>query len=289
MAEAPPPPPPQGDPTVIFLHIGKTAGATVRRVLQRNVPPSRVMRIRNPISAEHGFLSDEPIRAFAGLSAEARARPRLIMSHMMFGLHEHVPRPATYITLFRHPVARVLSGYKNVRRHGEHRFHEMVVSQDMSLEDYVRSGVALELDNSLMRALLGDVETPYGACTAGMLERAKAVMDRHFAVVGLSERLDESLVLLGRTFGWRNIFYVSTNVSPVRLTRDDQPTATIAAIEELNRFDLELYAYADARMRAQVEACEGFSRDLDRFRRGNRLYRRWADVTYTWPRALRRR
>jgi Galactose-3-O-sulfotransferase len=211
------------------------------------------------------------------------------MAHMMFGLHEHVPRPATYITLFRHPVARVLSGYKNVRRHREHRFHDMVVSRDMSLADYVGSGVALELDNSLVRALLGDIETPFGSCTADMLERAKAVIDGHFAVVGMSERLDESLALLDRAFGWRNMFYVSTNVSPVRLSREDQPPATIAAIEELNRFDLELYAYADERMRAQVEACEGFARDLDRFRRGNRLYRRWADMTYTWPRSLRRR
>ena len=248
-----------------------------------------MLRIRNPITAPNGFLSDEPFRTYAALPRSRQERPRLVLAHMMFGLHEHVPRPTTYITLFRHPVARVLSGYKNVLRQREHRFHDMVVSGDMTLLDYVQSGVALEMDNSLLRAVLGDVETPFGACTADMLERGKAIMARHFSLVGTSERFDESLVLLGALFGWRNLFYVKTNVSPVRMTRADHPPATIRAIEDLNRFDLELYAHAEARMDAQIAACAGFARDLELFLRGNRLYRGWAEVTYGWPRRLLRR
>jgi hypothetical protein len=255
-------------------------------VLQRNVPPARVLRIRNPITAPNGFLSDEPFRTFAALPDADKVRPRLILAHMMFGLHHHVPRPSTYITLFRHPVARVLSGYKNVLRQPEHRFHDMVVSRNLGLMDYVQSGVALEMDNSLLRAVLGDVETPFGACNAEMLERAKATIARHFTLVGTSERFDESLVLLDRLFGWRNLYYVRTNVSPVKLKREEQPAGTIRAIEELNRYDLELYAFADARMSAQIDAFDCFAHDLDQFHRGNRLYRHWAALTYTTPRRL---
>ena len=113
-------------PTVIFLHLGKTAGATLRRILRRNVPGSQTLALRNPSSAPHGFLSAIPIERFADLPETERARPRLIMAHMVYGIHEHVPRPATYITLLRHPVARALSGYKSARYWPGHRLHAVV-------------------------------------------------------------------------------------------------------------------------------------------------------------------
>ena len=36
------------DPTVIFLHVGKTGGWTLRQVLYRNVGRSQVMRVKPP-------------------------------------------------------------------------------------------------------------------------------------------------------------------------------------------------------------------------------------------------
>ena len=94
------------DPTVIFLHIGKTAGWTLRQILYRNVPSDLVMRVRPPADRPRGFLNEEPLRAFASLPQDERARPRLIVSHMIFGIHASVPRSSTYITLLREPVAR---------------------------------------------------------------------------------------------------------------------------------------------------------------------------------------
>ncbi|MGZ4532437.1 MAG: hypothetical protein ACXVXP_08805, partial [Mycobacteriaceae bacterium] len=87
--------PPASDPTVVFLHIGKTAGATLRRILPRNLPRTRVLRLRNPSWSPHGFLSTLPIEQFAGMPEAERLRPRLIMGHMVFGIHEFVPRPST--------------------------------------------------------------------------------------------------------------------------------------------------------------------------------------------------
>ena len=219
-------------PTVIFLHLGKTAGATLRRILRRNVPGSQTLGLRNPSSAPHGFLSAAPIERFAELPEAERARPRLIMAHMVYGIHELIPRPSTYITLLRHPVARALSGYKSARYWSGHRFHDVVAGEDMDLPAYLRSGLALELDNSQTRAILADTTTPYGACTSEMLERAKARIDESFAVAGLAERFDESLLAIRRELGWSRLTYVNANVSRRKLARSDVPAETIRMIEE---------------------------------------------------------
>src|SRR4029077_1199286 len=79
------------EPTVIFLHIGKTAGTTLRRIPRRHYPKSDIMVVRSrPFTREHTLAQ------FAELPEAQRSAPRLIMGHTVFGLHELVPRPSTY-------------------------------------------------------------------------------------------------------------------------------------------------------------------------------------------------
>src|SRR4249919_4373485 len=170
------------DPTAIFLHIGKTAGWTLRQILYRNVPPRLVMRVRPPAHRPRGFLNDEPLKMFAALPEAERARPRLLVSHMIFGIHESVPRPAVYVTMLREPIARTISQYRHVLRTEHHRLHSQAASGRLTLEEYVCGGGAMEVDNAQTRALAGDVETPFGECTAGMLDQAVANLERHMAL-----------------------------------------------------------------------------------------------------------
>jgi hypothetical protein len=223
------------------------------------------------------------------MSEQERERPRFIMAHMMVGLHEFVPRSSTYITLMRNPVSRAISGYKNALHSPGHRFHEAVVSENLDLESYLRSGLALEMDNSQMRAVVADAATPYGACTQEMLERAKRTLDERFSVVGIAERFDETLVMLRHVFGWSKLYYVVANVSPHRIPRSSVSAATIELIEEQNRFDIELYDYALRKLDRQIQADPDFDRDLERLRRGNARYRPWGVLSYSVPARLRAR
>ncbi len=52
----------------------------------------------------------------------------------------------------------------------------------------------------------------------------------HFAVVGLSEKVDESLLLLKRSFGWKNIFYIKANVNKNRLAKEEVSKGTLNII-----------------------------------------------------------
>jgi hypothetical protein len=277
-----------GDRMAIFLHIGKTAGWTLRQILYRNVPRRDVMRVRPPMHRPRGFLNDDPLKTFAALPEAERARPRLLVSHMIFGIHDSVPRDSTYFTMLREPVARSLSQYRHVLRRPEHRLHAAAAAGELSLERYVTGGVALEMDNGQTRALAGDIETPFGRCTPEMLERAKRNVDEHFAVAGVTERFDEMLVALGREFGWRNLYYVRANTAPegqrVPITEEDREM-----IRAQNSLDCELYQYVVERFDAMVAASPEFARDLVRFQHGNRLYRPWGRIAYGAKQAAVRR
>lgn len=275
--------------TVIFLHIGKTGGYTMRRILARNFPAPLVLQLRNPSPEVNGFLSDGPIRAFGELPEEDRGRPRLIMSHMIFGIHEFVPRPSTYITLLRNPLARAISGYKHVLRAPNHRLHEMVIANRMSLDDYVRSGAALEMDNSQARAITRDVSTPYGQCSRDMVEKAKRTIDERFTLAGLAERFDETLVVLHGAFGWKNLHYVRANVAKAKQNGASIPAKTRALIEEQNWVDAELHEFAAKKLEESIAAYAFFERDLGRFRLSNRLFGPWGRLTYSIPKRVYKR
>jgi hypothetical protein len=271
------------DPTVIFLHIGKTAGTSLRRILHRQFRSSEILRVETPWRNPSRLRREETLDYFAGLPEERRSGARLIEGHVIFGLHRSVPRPSTYITLLRNPVALTISQYNFVLRRPRHWLHERVVSEAMTLEDYVKSGIALETDNSQTRALSGDTTAPFGGCTREMLETAKRNLEQHFAVTGLTERFDESLILLKRAFGWSNVRYVRANVSP---RKDPVSSATLHAIEEQNVLDMELYRWAFERFDAAIAADPSFGKEYERFLRSNGRYRPWGHLTTTYPEAL---
>jgi hypothetical protein len=266
-------PPANGErPTVIFLHLPKTGGVTLNRVIRRNYRRRDVWR--DPSEG----MSEAPV-VFGQLSEEKRARYRLLMGHMSFGLHELVPRPTAYFTVVREPVARVVSGYRYIRRTPQHLHYD--AARDMSLERMVRSGRWPAADNQQSRAIANDWSTPFGQCGQETLAAATRNLEERFVVVGLTERFDETLILLERAFGWRKLQYVALNTAPKRRVDLDRDAAR--AIEELNSLDRELYASVRARFEGALSAID-WRANLAAFERRNRLYRPWGTAVEAVPR-----
>jgi hypothetical protein len=176
-------------------------------------------------------------------------------------------------------VKLAFSQYRYVQRIPSHHHHEAV--KNLTLEEYVASKISFEMDNSQTRAIAGDLGTPVGECTDEMLELAKRNLDEHFAWFGLTERFDESLILLQRAFGWRRVNYVSANVAPGK--RPEPSARALELIAEHNRLDDELYRWVGERFDAAIAADSLFDETYDRFTRTNALYRPWGNLTYTLP------
>ncbi|HEX5176666.1 MAG TPA: hypothetical protein VFV83_06540, partial [Chthoniobacteraceae bacterium] len=163
----------------------------------------------------------------------------IFKGHMLFGLHAILPQPATYITVLREPVDRVLSSFYFMRNYKLHPLYWKFRFEHWSLEDFVRRSPR---DNVQCKILAGvEYARP---CTAEIYERAKENLLRCFSVVGLSERFEESLALMKLRFGWKLPRYASFNVSRTRPRKADVPRSTLDLIEEKNSFDISLYQYA---------------------------------------------
>jgi hypothetical protein len=122
----------------------------------------------------------------------------------------------------------------------------------MTLKDYVCSGITPELDNGQTKFLSNVPLLEFGKCSSEVLEIAKENL-RKMAVVGLTERFDETLLVLKRTFGWSTPFYFRHNVSPNRPRKQDIPQDTLRAIEKLNELDFELYKYAKELLEQHIQ------------------------------------
>lgn len=229
---------------LIFLHIPKAAGSTLHPILERHF--SRNVR--------HTIYYDVENRMahFRGLPLADRNDVRLLKGHFPYGLHDSLVGKTTYVTLLRNPIERVVSHYYYVKRTPRHYLYDQVISTKMGLADYVRSGITGELDNGQVRLLAGvDQAIPFGSCTREHLDIAKHHVEQDFALVGLSERFDESLVLMCIVLGWAWLpYYRNLNVTKGRPQHREIDPDVIAAIRETNRFDIELYEWVSERFEA---------------------------------------
>jgi hypothetical protein len=251
--------------SVIFLHIPKTAGSTLNGIIDHQFK-------RTATFTRHPHFSQEFNDEFKKLSEAQRERIRLVKGHMFFGLHEFLPQPAAYITMLRDPVDRIISYYYHTVRHPNYeKVYNNVVSRHMSLKDFASCGLTDSFENGQTRLLSGVQE---GDTAKEILERAKKNLQEHFAVVGLTERFDETLILLKRILGWRNIFYTKLNVGMNRSKKkEDIPKETLSIIEKYNELDIELYRYAQERFEEQIRQQDSsFEKELREFRSLNKLY-----------------
>lgn len=268
-------------PTVIFMHIPKTGGLTLGDIMLREYGRGRfeiVAGLGGPgrLEAHLRFLEtgEAPppglpgtgaLRQFERVPLARRAKLRGVMGHFPFGLHEAIERPSTYLTLVRDPIDRVLSAY-------QHR----VVRQRfaLSLEDYIRSERDPAMHNHQVRLLSGGRPDRRNRPGRGSLEKAMRNVEDHFALVGLTERFDESVVLAAHLFGWRKTAYRRQNEGRGRPRREDLAPELLMILERTNELDRELLEWARARFQQQLDVSGiDVERALARLHRKNAVFR----------------
>src|SRR5262245_11663212 len=173
---------------------------------------------------------------FKRLSEARRRRLQVVRGHLFYGIHEFLPQGATYITLLRDPVARLLSSYYFVLRRPLNPLHRKLKKEGLSVEDCIR--LFPERNNTQCRFIAG-VKDP-AISDERLLETAKENLTKSFSVVGLCERFEESLVLISKTFGWQISAYDNHKVAKSRPAIEPK---LAGLIREHNRLDVELYEF----------------------------------------------
>jgi Sulfotransferase family len=230
---------------LVFLHMPKAGGTTLEGIVKRQYAGRKSYRFTG---------SDENAAVFRALPEAERAAFDLLSGHVYFGIHEHVPRACTYITMLRHPVERIVSLYHYVKRSPGHYLYKYGFADRRDVEDFVHRPITVEIDNWQTRLLNPEPDSflPIGGVDERMLEIAKTNLREHFAVVGVTERFDETLSVLSRKFGWADVSYERRNVTENRQTLADLPESTVAAILDANRFDAQLHETARSLLEEQI-------------------------------------
>ena len=217
---------------LIFLHIPKTAGTTLNRIIEWQYSPLSIFTI-DPLG-----IRATPER-FKTLSEQRRRQFRVVRGHMVYGIHEFLPQGATYITMLRDPVARLLSAYSFILRRPLNPMHRKLKHERLGVEAFIR--LTPNRQNLQCRILAGVKDV---TCDQRVLDIAKENITKSFSVVGLCERFEESLMLIAKTFGWEIPYYENRKVSKVRPAVEP---GVVNMIQEHNRFDMELYEFARKR------------------------------------------
>jgi hypothetical protein len=138
----------------------------------------------------------------------------------------------------------VISFYDHARRYPQHHLYP-VLRDGADLKKIFQTRATAELFNQQTRMIAGDEWCDAGRMVdATTLEQAKANIRKHFAVVGLTEEFDASLLLIGHAVATKVPFYRKRNIAPKNARSDPLDSEAREMIREANMLDLELYEFA---------------------------------------------
>jgi Galactose-3-O-sulfotransferase len=251
---------------LLFLHVHKTAGTTLHRIIEGEYNPFHIYTIE-------GARIEWSIDHLKKLPFRRRAALQVVKGHMSFGVHEQLPQPSTYITFLRDPVERCISSYYYSKGNRFNPFYKRIAAENLDLPAFLdiapwnnnlqcktiagidrREFRPLELFRKMIQPRSGTVDPNLDRWSnAETLERAKENLTRYFGFVGLTERFSHSLVLLKHLFGWKVSSYSSYRKSRDRPKTTALDPGVLAIVEERNQFDRELYEFGKRMFETMLE------------------------------------
>ncbi|MBI3509106.1 MAG: sulfotransferase family 2 domain-containing protein [Bacteroidetes bacterium] len=246
---------------IIFLHIPKTAGTTLHTVMARNYPKKNILTI-------NAIRWPEKLETLEGRKKES---VKILTGHVPFGAHEFIDgKNYEYFTLLREPIDRTISHYYQVLRTPQHHFAKQMAEKKYSLKQLMDSGDLLYVDNLQTRMISGDLRIPYGSVNENTLQKALDNIEKHFSVVGLQNKFDETLLLIAEHYHWKFPWYRRQQISKNRVRVADLDKTTLDSVIEYNRIDQKLFEIINQKMEATLrEEGNDFKERVEKFRRRN--------------------
>ncbi|MFA6140924.1 MAG: hypothetical protein WC684_09385 [Hyphomicrobium sp.] len=214
-----------GYPTILHLHIPRTAGSSVHAVLGAYAKTNGVTLV----TSSHAQVAAE--------ITKLDAPPALITGHFAFGLHTLVPNPFYFIVM-RDPVERVASLIRFIMSRPEHAKHALVSACNGDPQKIYRQRKrGGQFDNGATRQLSGSFAPGY--IWPWRRRRALQALQGRPAkvVVTTPQRLRHGLDRLGAELGFS---FADPEIHNA-CTGDMPSEAARHVIAAHNRIDAEFY------------------------------------------------
>jgi len=203
---------------IVFTHIPKTAGTTLKMILRNNFGIRHIdaAKVKNPVYTASDLKFAEKV--FPG--------PKAISGHNLVNPLKYIGiEGMQLLTVMRNPIQRCASHYQDevLRANYQGSFSEWI-------SDHTKQNLSVRL------------------ITGGFnLELAKQLLKEEYVFVGITEQFNESIKLLQLQLGLKlNVNYrrlITAKSNKVKKQVLNNPD-DLNLLKEFNQLDLELYEFA---------------------------------------------
>ena len=261
----------------IHLHIPKTGGTTLRDIIQRQYQSEKILMIPK---------LDESEDILKEVSTSQINQLKLIQGHLKYGIHNHFHRRAKYFAIIRDPINRVLSTYYYVLSQKNNPQNLSTSNNQMTIYDYVQSGVNPFLINEqtqLISGKTGNIDNPI-IKSEELFSLAKENIENDFLFLGITEMFDETILILKNMLGWHMPYYSIANRTKNKPNYDAVDPTVISFLKEHNQLDIKLYNITKTSLLNKiVEENDIFQNRINKFKKINRLL----NPLFSYSRAIR--
>ncbi|MEE8574968.1 MAG: sulfotransferase family 2 domain-containing protein [Thermodesulfobacteriota bacterium] len=216
---------------VVFVHILKTGGSTLKRILASQYGDEEAYFINPP-------FDDSIVTEFLTLPEERRKKLKLIAGHGSQGLVKYMEPPFIIYALFRNPIDQLVSYYYYAKKTPTNHYYERL-NAGMDIVQFSSELVAYNLQSRAMELLLEKEDRMKLDLILELIKGGRVKF-------GLLEQFDESILMLARELGWKKPPYYTSwlNVNKSRPAVEELPPDVARRLKEINHNDVELYKVA---------------------------------------------
>ena len=262
---------------LIYLHIPKTGGTTLRDIIQRQYKTQKILTI--PI-LEKSMITIED------LSSKQKNEINVIQGHLQYGIHNNLNRNAKYFAIIRDPINRVLSTYYYIMGQPSNPQNLSTDNNQMTIYDYFQSGVNPFLINGQTQLIAGktcSIEDPL-IQSEELLLMAKNNIEKNFIFTGITELFDESILLLKNILKWNMPYYSIANRTKKKPKNNAVNPNIISFIKKHNQLDIKLYNFTKTSLLNKIEKENDLFQDrINKFKKINKLL----NPLFSYSRAIR--
>jgi hypothetical protein len=223
---------------IIFDHLPKCGGTSLSHYLEDNYPYHKTFSI----NGHSPKLQLGSIAKFKSYSEPKRLSFSLVKGHGADQLFDYCSPDSFKVTVLREPIDRIISHYYYVKRQPSHYLYHDVMSKNMSLFDYVDSGLSIELRNYYTTHFCKLPANEVTLLGEEAVEIALRNISLNYNLVGFVDNLDNFMNKLSELCDLKPSLKLNkANVTSNRKKVEEIDQATLSKIAEVNNLDILLY------------------------------------------------